>query len=103
MVSRGAAPAFRRQFDTLCSTAKFRPRVVQESDRVAAVLTMIAAEQGISLLPEALARLIPAGVVFREIAGKKMMLDHAFAFRSANNLALVGDFLHLMRTARNEV
>jgi DNA-binding transcriptional LysR family regulator len=99
MVSRAAAPAFRKQFDALCASAKFRPKVVQESDRVAAVLTMIAAEQGISLLPKALAKVVPAGVSFREIAGKRILLDHAFAFRSANNIAVVGHFLHLLRQA----
>ncbi len=101
MVSRAAAPAFRQQFDALCASAKFRPKVVQESDRVAAVLTMIAAEQGISLLPEALARLVPSGVVFREIAGRKMLLEHAFAFRSANNAGVVADLLDLLGRQRH--
>jgi len=101
MVSRNAAPAFRQQFDSLCAAAKFRPKVVQESDRVAAVLTMIAVEQGISMLPEALARLVPTGVAFREIAGRKIQLDHAFAFRSANKASVVGDFLELLGRERH--
>jgi DNA-binding transcriptional LysR family regulator len=99
MVSRRAAPAYRQQFDALCASAKFRPRVVQESDRVAAVLTMIAADQGIGLLPEAMSRLIPKGVAFREITGKKVVLEHAFARRSTNGPedGVVQDLMKLLR------
>jgi DNA-binding transcriptional LysR family regulator len=54
MVSAKAAPGFREHVSVLCRQAKFQPKVVQESDRVAAVLTMVAAGQGISVLPESL-------------------------------------------------
>jgi DNA-binding transcriptional LysR family regulator len=99
MVSRGAAPAYRQQFDALCAQAKFRPRVVQESDRAAAILTMIAAEQGISLLPAALSRLIPKGVMFRDLPGKKVVLEHAFAYRAGAGPA-VRDLVELVSHVR---
>ena len=92
MISRNAAPAFRRQFDALCSGAGFRPRVVQESDRVAAVLTMVAAEQGISLLPEAVSRLIRTGVAFRPVKGEKLVLSHTFVYRTRNANPGAGGF-----------
>lgn len=82
MVSRTAAPAFRRQFDQLCAAASLRPRIVQESDRAAAVLTMVAAEQGISLLPESVSSWLPQAVVFRPLHGKQPLLEHAFACRT---------------------
>jgi LysR family transcriptional regulator, benzoate and cis,cis-muconate-responsive activator of ben and cat genes len=93
MVSRRAAPAFRQQFDQLCAGASIRPRVVQESDRAAAVLTMVAAEQGISLLPESVSQLIPQGIVFRPLQGKQPVLEHAFAYRSDKTDASVIEFL----------
>lgn len=95
MVSRTAAPAFRQQFDQLCASASIRPRVVQESDRAAAVLTMVAAEQGISLLPESISQLIQRGVVFRPLRGKQPVLEHAFAYRSGEPDASVIEFLKL--------
>jgi DNA-binding transcriptional LysR family regulator len=98
MISRNAAPAFRQQFDTLCAGADFRPRVVQESDRVAAVLTMVAAEQGISLLPEAVSRLINTGVAFRPVKGEKPMLAHTFAYRTRNTNPALADFVQLFGT-----
>ena len=96
-VSRGAAPAFRQQFEALCLQAKFRPRVVQESDRVAAVLTMVAAAQGISLLPEALSRWLDKGLIFRPVKGKKMVLEHAFAWRTRDGEGAVADLVKLLR------
>ncbi len=96
MVSRSAAPAFRQQFETLCTQAKFRPRVVQESDRVAAVLTMVAAAQGISLLPEAMSRLVGKGVAFRQVHGQKLTLDHAFAWRIDEGQEALTDLVKLL-------
>lgn len=100
MVARSAAQAFRRQFDRLCMNAGIRPQVVQESERVAAVLTMVAAQQGISLLPEAVSRLVHPGVVFREIRGPTPLLEHAFVYRADKENQLVSDFLNLLATAR---
>jgi DNA-binding transcriptional LysR family regulator len=79
MVSRVAAPAFRRQFDHLCKT--FRPQIIHESDRVTAVLPMVAAELGISLLPKSVCRLLKEGVRFIPMKTPKSMLEHTFAYR----------------------
>jgi DNA-binding transcriptional LysR family regulator len=96
MVSRAAAPAFRRQFDHLCASASIRPRVVRESDRAAAVLTMVAVEQGISLLPESVSRLIHPAVVFRAVKGATPLLDHTFAYRRNETNTAVSAFLKLL-------
>jgi len=84
MVAAKAAPGFREHVSVLCRKAKFQPRVVQESDRVAAVLTMVAAGQGISLLPASLSRWLSTGVVFKEINETKAVLTHTFAFRQGD-------------------
>lgn len=99
-VSRSGAPAFRQQFDQLCSQAGLRPRVVQESERVAAVLTMIAAGQGISLLPEAVSRSVHPGVVFRKLDKPVPMLEHAFVYRNDNPNPLISELLPLLAAAR---
>lgn len=96
MVSRTAAPAFRKQFDQLCAQAGIRPQVVQESGRVAAVLTLVAAEQGISLLPESISRLVHPGVVFKRIKGADFAFEHAFAFRTGETSPVMTDFLQLL-------
>jgi DNA-binding transcriptional LysR family regulator len=99
MVSRAAAPAFRHQFDRLSAAANIRPRVVQESERAAAVLTMVAAEQGVSLLSESLSRLVHPGVVFRAIGGKPVPLTHTFAYRTQETNPILLDFVSLLAHA----
>lgn len=100
MVSSAAAPAFRQQFESLCLLAGFRPRLVQESDRVAAVLTMVAAAQGISLLPEAMLRLIGKGVAFRPLKGRKQVLEHTFVWRAKEAENALGDLVALLRARK---
>lgn len=99
MVSRSAAPAFRRQFERLCAAAGMRPRVVRESGRVAAVLTMVAAEQGVSLLPESISRLVHPGVVFQRVKGAGLAFDHAFVFRAGESNPAVNEFRQLLPRA----
>jgi LysR family transcriptional regulator, benzoate and cis,cis-muconate-responsive activator of ben and cat genes len=97
MVSREAAPAFRQQFDHLCATARLKPRIVQESSRVAAVLTMVAAEQGISLLPQSLSHWIEKSVAFRPLADFKAALEHTFAYQKKQSSKALSDFVSLLR------
>ena len=101
MVSAAAAPAFRQHIRMLCAHAKFQPAVVQESDRVAAVLTMVAAGQGISLLPAGLSRLLPSGVAFKPLLDSKATLAHAFAFRRDDKNPLALAFAALLRSGKS--
>lgn len=96
LVSATAAPGFREHVSALCRQAKMQPRVVQESDRVAAVLTMVAAGQGISLLPASLARWLSTGVVFKEISETKAVLTHAFACKRGAANAELGEFKRML-------
>ena len=100
MVSEAAAPAFRQHLRMLCRNAKFQPAVIQESDRVAAVLTMVAAGQGVSLLPAGLSRLLKSGVVFKPLSDPKATLAHAFAVRRHDENGMVPAFAALLRSAK---
>jgi LysR family transcriptional regulator, benzoate and cis,cis-muconate-responsive activator of ben and cat genes len=93
MVSRRAAPAFRNQVDELCQSAGFRPRITQESDRVQAVLSMVAVGSGISLFPETVTHLISTGVAFRQLIGCDPTLAHSFVF-PANRVSPELDAFH---------
>ena len=96
MVSAKAAPGFREHVSVLCRQAKFQPKVVQESDRVAAVLTMVAAGQGVSVLPESLSRWLSVGVVFKNMHESKAMLTHAFAFRRGDPGSELQEFARML-------
>jgi len=101
MVSSDAAPAFRRQFDALCEREGFAPKIVQESERVAAVLTMVAAGQGVSLLPTAVQKLLTQGVSFCPIFGRRQpVLEHTFVYGGKN--PALSEFVTLLRKFRQE-
>lgn len=100
MISRTAAPAFREQFEQMCQETSVRARIVQESERTAAILTMVASGQGISLLPESVSRLVHPGVVFKPIRGMKATLNHTFACRNEETNPVLRDFLAQLRVKR---
>lgn len=97
MVSTGAAPAFRQQFSDLCKEHLLKPRVIQETDRVAAVLTMVAADNGLTMVPQTTTHLITKGVVFRPLPPPHPELLHTFAYRAEEQLPALQRFLSLLK------
>ncbi len=77
LVSGEAAPAFRQQFAALCTqTGLGSVRVVQESERVTAILTMVAVGSGLTLVPEGAGHLITHGVTFLKLSRPVPRLQH---------------------------
>ncbi len=97
LVSGQAAPAYRRQFSDLLERHGLKARIVQESERVPAVLTMVAAGSGVTMVSHSAEHLIPQGVVFRRLPTPQPVLEHAFASRTKARPALLEDFIGLLR------
>jgi DNA-binding transcriptional LysR family regulator len=97
MVSPTAAPAFRHQFSEICDRHRLAPRIVQVSDRVPAILTMVAAGSGMTLVPQTVEHLISKGVVFRELPSPKPVLLHTFAYRPPHLSTALEDFLAILQ------
>jgi LysR family transcriptional regulator, benzoate and cis,cis-muconate-responsive activator of ben and cat genes len=100
MVSPAAAPAFRNQFAEICHRHKLAPRIVQESDRVPAILTMVAAGSGLTLVPQTVEHLISKGVAFRELPSPKPVLFHAFGYRPRYQTKALKDFLSILQKGK---
>jgi DNA-binding transcriptional LysR family regulator len=97
MVSRVAAPAFRQQFAQLEKARGLSARIIQESDRVPAILTMVAAGSGVTMVPQSVTHLISKGVVFRNLPSPQPMLHHAFAHPSGEMSTALEAFIKLLR------
>jgi len=97
LTSRATAPAFRERIDKLCTAAGFRPRVVLESDRTQAVLAMVAAENGIGMFTETIARLIDRGVVFRPLNTQKAVLQHNLVWQADKHSEALLAFQKILR------
>ncbi len=101
MVSRDAAPAFRRQFSELADRYGLAARTVQESERLPAVLTMVAAGSGVTLVPQSVEHLLEQGVTFRRLPSPQPMLHQTFAYRPRATSPALNDFLLLLRKKEN--
>jgi len=66
LVSREAAPGFRHFMDRYLARNGGISGVTLESDRIAAVLTMVASGQGVTIAPASAAGMLKEGIVFRE-------------------------------------
>jgi len=100
LVSRTAAPSFRQQFSELAKRHSLGERIAQESERVPAVLTMVAAGNGVTMVPQSATRLISDGVFFRQLPSPRPFLEHSFAYRIDPSLPQLRDFLALLQTRR---
>ena len=99
MVSRSAAPAFRQQFAELAEKHGLRGRIVQESDRVPAILTLVAAGSGVTMVPQGVEHLVTSGIRFRRLPAPQAWLHHTFAHPSGKISPALADFLTLVRRA----
>jgi DNA-binding transcriptional LysR family regulator len=80
LVSRSAAPAFRSQFAEVNAEFGLGARVVQEAERVPAILTMVGAGMGVSLVAASAQKLINGGVVFKRMPRPQPFLRLAFVY-----------------------
>jgi DNA-binding transcriptional LysR family regulator len=104
MVSRRAAPAFRQQFSRIVESHSLSGQIVQESDRVPAVLTMVAAGSGVTLAPQSVKHLMASGVIFRPFPSPQPILNYVFAYRCKEGAPPLNHFLSLLTVeSLNEV
>jgi len=102
MPSRIRSPGFRVQIDDLCVAAGFRPRVVQESDSMEAVMTMIAAGTGIAVVSESVTRMLGRGLEYRLLAGRGAVLRRNFVWRADAESEALRAFNEVLRRFRTE-
>ena len=97
LISRQVAPAFRDQFSQLLERHALAVQIVQESNRIQAVLMLVAAGIGISMVAQPVKHLISTGVVFRQLPSPQPFVHYAFAYRTGNDSPTLRKFLALLR------
>jgi len=96
MVSRTAAPAFREQFSELMQKNGINARIIDESDRVPAILAMVAAGSGVTMIPKMVEPFLPKGIDFRDLPAPSPKLLNTFVYRTRNGSPAVFDFVQLL-------
>jgi DNA-binding transcriptional LysR family regulator len=82
-----------------CQRAGFRPNVVQQAPEVASTLNLIAAGQGVSIVPVSMQHMHPQGVAYRAILGEGPQAPLSLAYRSSEGSAAVRNLAALARRA----
>ena len=103
LYSREAAPDLFDIVTGLCRRAKFSPRVVGTPSIWQSVLTLVEAGEGVSLIPACVRQLRSKGVAFRQLQGRKCLLDVILAWRRNDSDGIRDGFLDLLRSSRSVI
>jgi DNA-binding transcriptional LysR family regulator len=82
-----------------CQHAGFSPKIVQQAPEVASALNLIAAGEGVSIVPASMRHMQPQGVAYRAILGDAPRAPLSLAHRSNEPSAAVRNLAALARRA----
>jgi DNA-binding transcriptional LysR family regulator len=85
------------QLMKLCLAAGFSPNVIQEVTEMHTIVSLVAADMGVSLVPLSIRNLRSQGVVYRELEGTATLTEMAVAWLRNSRSALVQNFLAVAR------
>ncbi|GAP99473.1 aromatic hydrocarbon utilization transcriptional regulator CatR [Leptolyngbya sp. NIES-2104] len=90
---RHLGSGFHDQIIRLCQQVGFMPQVTQEAIQMQTILSLVAAELGVALVPASLQTLQRAGVVYKPLEGQTLDVELAMVWRSANSSPVLHQFL----------
>ncbi len=95
---RHLGPGFHDAILSACQRAGFTPSIGQEAPQIAAMVPMVAAGLGVSIIPKSLDQIHAGGGSFHSIEKPAPVAELAVATRSTSHLPLVGHFVAMLRT-----
>ena len=81
----------------LCLAAGFSPNVIQEVTEMHTIVSLVAADMGVSLVPLSIRNIRSQGVVYRELEGTATLTEMAVAWLRNSRSTLVQNFLAVTR------
>ena len=93
---RRTGPGLYDRIVTLCHAAGFSPRIVQEAEQMQTIVSLVAAEVGVALVPASIARSLRDGVCYLELEDAAVRATLAACWRLDNENPAVGPFLDLL-------
>ncbi|PSM13923.1 LysR substrate-binding domain-containing protein [Stenotrophomonas maltophilia] len=89
----GEGIGFHAQVLGLCTAAGFTPQVVQEAQGMHAVLSLVAVDAGVAIVPASMASFRPQEIVYRVLDGDAARFALQFCTRPEQALPVVRNFL----------
>lgn len=97
LLPREASPTLHDVIVGACSDAGFTPIAGQQAPQLSSVVNLVAAEFGVSLVPESVCQIQVEGVVYHDVAGKGISIRLALASRIEATPAKTANFLETAR------
>lgn len=89
------------QIISLCQQANFSPRVVQEAIQIQTIISLVAAEMGIAIVPVSIQNLQRTGVVYRHLREPTPEAAIAVVWRHQDTSPTVRQFLNVVNQITN--
>ncbi|MBK1882804.1 LysR family transcriptional regulator [Luteolibacter pohnpeiensis] len=102
MLSRNSAPFFHRQFIDACVKQGFQPKIVAESDRLPAILAMVALGEGIGLLSHENMLVSIPRLVLKPLIGGIPKVKHSFVYRKSDRIPALEALKKLLTEKRTK-
>jgi DNA-binding transcriptional LysR family regulator len=99
MISRRSSPSFRKHLTEACLKEGFHPKITHESDRLSAILVMVALGEGIGLVPHSQLTIALPGLVLKPLTGWSPKIEHTFVYRKDRELPALEVFRRILREA----
>jgi DNA-binding transcriptional LysR family regulator len=99
---RRSAPGLHDSILAICQGAGFSPRVVQEVEQVQTVVSLVAAEVGVAIVPASIARAWRDGVAYVPLEGATVRATLAACWRPDTDNPTVATFLELLPNVPEE-
>jgi DNA-binding transcriptional LysR family regulator len=90
---RFQATGFHELILDLCRSRGFDPHIVHESSSAAATMELVVAEEGVSIVTESASMIEHAGIVFKPLAGKPLMIETAAVWLDESMTPALRSFL----------
>lgn len=94
---RALAPGLYDQIISLCQQADFSPIVAQEAIQMQTIVSLVAAEMGVAIVPQSLQHLQRTGVVYKPIQQSTTLVAIAMIWRQNDTSPTVQRFLEVAR------
>lgn len=100
---RRGAPGLFDEVTACCCRAGFSPRIVNEPNFMATVMTLVESGLGISLIPRCVRSLNRAHVVIRSIVPKSSQIPLCAVWRKSEHNPMLAAFLDILRVAKPQI
>ncbi|MEO5863206.1 MAG: LysR family transcriptional regulator [Burkholderiales bacterium] len=96
MFPRQSAPGLYDAIVETCDRAGFAPRVAQEAIQMQTIISLVSVGMGVALVPASLTNLGRAGVIYRPLKEKSLLVTTGLAWKNNNSSPTLRAFLDLV-------